>query len=587
MRATSLVCTLGPASNDESTIRALADAGMAVARINTSHGNPQQYRETIENVRAVESRLNRPLSIIFDLQGPEIRTATTEESVELTAGDTLDLSAGTAFSVDEIGLSRPIVDGEAGASVFFDDGRIEGVVESLTADGDELTTTVRITSGGTLGSRKSLVAPALSFAGSVVTERDETALDVGLDAGVDYVAASFVKDAADVMAVAEAIETRGADTPIVAKIERQEAVDSIEGILDVTAAVMVARGDLGVECPIESVPMIQKRLVRQCRQAGIPVIIATEMLDSMISASRPTRAEASDVANAVLDGADAVMLSGETAVGDHPVQVVETMDQIVRSAEREVKGEQHVPKANGTSTDALARSARYLARDAGARAIVVASESGYTARKTAKYRPDVPVIASAPDADVRRQLLLYRGIIPRATEYTTGGAQTIIEGAVETALNTPVVESGDTVVVLSGMMTDLPGTDATNLLKLHVASEVLTTGQCVVAGTVINTVERITDGDLSSIEAGSIVATPESFDGQFTGDLSKIGGIIAEQRGMTGYPAIVARELGVPMISGAAIESLEDQITLDAERGVVYRGEITGYNTDQPDESRP
>lgn len=585
MRATSLVCTLGPASNDESTIRDLAAAGMEIARINTSHGTPEEYARLIQRIRSVEATLDRPLAVVLDLQGPEIRTAPLDAPITLTEGSTVRLRAGDTATSEVIGLSSAIVDAETGTELFLDDGRIEATIERV----DGGTVTARITSGGDLGGRKSVVAPDVAFDVDVVTDADRSAIEVGIEHGVDFVAASFVRNAADVMAVAEAIESRGADIPIISKIERGEAVESIDDIIDVSYGVMVARGDLGVECPIEDVPVIQKRLVRRCQSAGVPVIIATEMLDSMISASRPTRAEASDVANAVLDGADAVMLSGETAIGEHPVAVVETMDQIVQTAEasEEVgdRREQRVPSANGASTDALARSARYLARDAGASAIVVASESGYTARKTAKYRPEVPIVASAPDERVRRQLLLSHGILPRATEYTTGGAQAIIEGAVETALETPVVESGDTVVVLSGMMTDLPGTDATNLLKLHVASEVLTTGQCVVTGRVVGPVVHTTDGDLTEMPDGAIVATSGGFDTDFTGDLSRIGGIVAEQRGMTGYPAIVARELGVPMVSGVAVDALADgsTVTLDGERGVVYKGIIREYGEERPD----
>ncbi|UPM41981.1 pyruvate kinase [Halocatena salina] len=586
MRDTTLVCTLGPASNDESTIRDLAAAGMEIARINTSHGTPEQYASIIQRVRSVEATLDRPLGVVLDLQGPEIRTAPLSEPITLVEGATVQFRAGDTVTPEEIGISSPIVDADVGAEIYLDDGRIEAVIERVDAE----TVAARITSGGELGGRKSVVAPEVEFDVDVVTSTDRAAIEVGIEHGVDFVAASFVRNATDVMAVAEAIESRGADIPIVSKIERGEAVDSIDDIIDVSYGVMVARGDLGVECPIEDVPMIQKRLVRRCQAAGVPVIIATEMLDSMISSTRPTRAEASDVANAVLDGADAVMLSGETAVGEQPVAVVETMDQIVTTAEASgeagTRREQRVPAANGASTDALARSARYLARDAGASAIVVASESGYTARKTAKYRPEVPIVASAPDERVRRQLLLSHGILPRATEYTTGGAQAIIEGAVETALETPVVESGDTVVVLSGMMTDLPGTDATNLLKLHVASEVLTTGQCVVAGRVAGPVVRTTDGELTDIPDGAIIAVPDSFDAEFTGDLSQVGGIVAERRGMTGYPAIVARELDVPMVSGVAVDALTgaSTVTLDAERGVVYKGVIREYGDEPRDE---
>jgi pyruvate kinase len=582
MRSTTLICTLGPASNTEEDIRALTDAGMAVARINTSHGTPDEQAALIDRVRTVDAMLDRPIAVLLDLQGPEVRTASLDEPITLDKGTTVQLQMGETATTDTIGLSTAITDANPGDEIFFDDGRIEAVVEGIE-DGEAKTVTARITSGGDLGGRKSVVAPSLTFAVDVVTDTDREAIDIAVEHEVDFVAASFVRNADDVMAVAAEIESRGADIPLIAKIERAGAVEALDEIVNVSYGVMVARGDLGVECPIEDVPMIQNRIVRRCQSSGVPVIIATEMLDSMISASRPTRAEVSDVANAVLDGTDAVMLSGETAVGDDPVNVVETMGQIVCTAEASDEAadrrEQRIPSANGADTDALARSARFLARDVGASAVVVASESGYTARKAAKYRPAVPVVAAVPDERVRRQLVLSHGVLPRETTHTTNGAQAVIEGAVDAALETSVVESGDAVVVLSGMMTDLPGTDTTNLLKVHVASEVLATGQCVVEGRTVGPVAYTTDGDLSEIPDGAIVATPNDFDTEFTGDLTRIGGIVAEQRGMTGYPAIVARELGVPMISGASIENVSDDtiVTLDAERGVVYSGDVQEY----------
>jgi pyruvate kinase len=349
---------------------------------------------------------------------------------------------------------------------------------------------------------------------------------------------------------------------------------------------MVARGDLGVECPLEDVPLIQKRIIRRCHDEGTPVITATEMLDSMIEARRPTRAEASDVANAVLDGTDAVMLSGETAIGDHPVRVVETMDSIVRdieaSGEYEETREQRVPEAGSTRTDALARSARYLARDIGASAIVAASESGYTALKAAKYQPNIPVVAATPNDRVGRKLTLLGGVIPTKAPFTNDGADAIIHNAVQAALKTEAAAGGDTVVVLSGMMTDLEGVDTANMLKVHVAAEIVASGRSVVEGLVSGPVYRTRDGNLDDVPEGAIVTVPEDFNAEFTGSISKLGGIVDEHQGVTGYAALVARELGLPMISNAAVPSdvTDGQtITLDAERGVIYEDAI--------DERRP
>jgi pyruvate kinase len=344
---------------------------------------------------------------------------------------------------------------------------------------------------------------------------------------------------------------------------------------------MVARGDLGVEMPLEDVPIIQQRIIRRCHDTGTPVITATEMLDSMIHARRPTRAEASDVANAVLDGTDAVMLSGETAIGDDPVRVVETMDRIVRQVEASAEygegRESRIPAADDESrTEALARSARYLARDVGASAIVAASESGYTARKTAKFRPGVPVVATTPNDRIRRQLALSWGVTPKYSSYREDIDQ-MMDDAVDAALDTGVAKSGDTLVVMSGMMTELEETNTTNMLKLHVAAEAVGTGRKVVGGRVAGPLAISEDGDLTDLPDGAILSLPATFDGEFEGDTSKLAGIVDARPGMTGYPAIVARELDIPMISGAPLLdrlSPGTVLTLHAERGVVYEGDL-------------
>jgi pyruvate kinase len=379
------------------------------------------------------------------------------------------------------------------------------------------------------------------------------------------------------------LEDAGADEPIVAKIERAGAVENLEEIADAAYGVMVARGDPGVECPMEDVPIVQKRIIRAARSAGIPVITATEMLDSMVHARRPTRAEASDVANAVLDGTDAVMLSGETAVGDHPVRVVETMARIVAdvedSDEYDEALERHVPAAGDSRTDALARSARYLARDVGASAIVAASESGYTARKAAKYRPGIPIVAATPNERVHRQLALSWGITPVAAEYGGGSADAVIQRGVQAALESGAAESGDTVVVLAGMMTQYEGLDTTNMLKVHVASETLAAGQSVVSGYATGPLIRVGDGNLAGAPDGAILAVPSEFDGEFSGDLSGLAGIVDGHEGRTGYAAIVARELGVPMICGASVPHGVAEgrvVTLDGERGVLYGDPLQG-----------
>ncbi|AFO59410.1 pyruvate kinase [Natrinema sp. J7-2] len=578
MRNAKIVCTLGPASSDRETIRELAAAGMSVARLNASHGSREDRADLIDRVRAVDEERTEPVAIMLDTKGPEIRTAPLPEgeTVALDTGSEIRFVEGEVATPETVGLSVSIDAVEPGDRILLDDGLIETTV--LEHDGDGVR--ARVDTGGELSGRKGVNVPGVELDLDVVTEKDRADLELAAEKGVDFVAASFVRDAEDVYEVGEVLEEEGADIPIIAKIERAGAVENLDEIIDAAYGVMVARGDLGVECPMEDVPMIQKRIIRKCREAGRPVITATEMLDSMVHARRPTRAEASDVANAVLDGTDGVMLSAETAVGDHPIEVVDAMDSIVREVEGSNEYaellEQRVPASGDARTDALARSARFLARDIDADAVVAATESGYTALKTAKYRPGVPVVASTPSQTVRRQLALTWGVTPLYAPVSDQGADAVVEKAVQAALDAGVAQSGDTVVVLCGMMTDLEGANTTNMLKVHVAADALTTGQVVVEGRSTGPVVRVTDGDLSGVPDGAILALPGDFDAEFTGDTSRLGGIINAERGMTGYPALVARELELPMISDAEIADLEDGeiVTIDAERGIVYGGEI-------------
>jgi pyruvate kinase len=575
MRNAKIVCTLGPATDDEDTVEALAAAGMSVARLNASHGTAESRAALLETVQAVDRRISTPLATMVDIQGPEIRTAPLEDPVDLATGSEIRFVEGDTATADTVGLSFPLDGVEPGVSVLLDDGRIETTVRRVEDDA----VVANVDSGGQLGGRKGVNVPGVDLGLELPTEKDREDLRLAAEGDADFVAVSFVRDAEDVLRVGEILEDMGADVPLVAKIERAGAVENLDEIVEAAAGVMVARGDLGVECAMEDVPMIQKRIIRACREAGSPVITATEMLDSMVHARRPTRAEASDVANAVLDGTDAVMLSAETAVGDHPVRVVETMDRIVReveaSEEYDELREQRVPNAGESRTEALARSARYLARDVGASAVVAASESGYTVRKTAKFRPGVPIVASTPNDDVRRQLSLVWGVSAHYAPYASGRVDDIIDNAVQTALDAGVAESGDTVVVLSGMHTDVEGA-STNMLKVHVAAETLSTGRSVVPGRVSGPVARVEEGDLSGVEEGAVLVLPPGFDEEFEGPLDRVAGIVDATSGVTGYPAMVARELEIPMVSGAPVEALAEAatVTLDAERGVVYEGDI-------------
>ncbi len=576
MRNAKIVCTLGPATEDRRTIRGLADAGMSVARLNASHGSVEDRAELIDIVREIDDGSEKPVAAMLDTQGPEVRTAPLKESIHLESGSQIRFVEGQQATPEEVGLSVGIDAAAPGDRVLLDDGRIETVVEER--DGEAVI--ARVESGGPLAGRKGVNVPGVELDLDVVTEKDRQDLRLAAEKEVDFVAASFVRDAEDIYEVEAAVETFGESIPIISKIERAGAVENLEEIIDASYGVMVARGDLGVECPMEDVPMIQQRIIRNCRDAGVPVITATEMLDSMVHSRRPTRAEASDVANAVLDGTDGVMLSGETAIGDHPIRVVETMDSIVREVERSEEyaelREGRVPAPSDSRTEALARAARYLARDLDASAVVAASESGYTARKMAKYRPGVPIIASTPTQRVRRQLALSWGVNAEYVPFSDEGTNDVIENAVGAALDSGVAESGDTVIVLSGMMSEIEGAGTTNMLKVHVAAETIETGTGVVSGRTSGPLVASSSGELSGIEPGAIVTLASDFDGEFSGDLSSVGAIIDARSGMTGYPAMIARELGIPMISGADLTAVPDGtvVTVDAERGVIYEGEL-------------
>jgi len=578
MRNAKIVCTIGPASDDPATLEALAEAGMSVARMNASHGTPEDRRTVIDRVRAVDEKTDRPVAVMHDLPGPEIRTAPIEGKIRLEADSTVRFVEGTEATPEEVGVSHSLTAVDPGDRILLDDGRIETTVESVDDEG----VTVTVKNGGELGARKGVNVPGVELGLPTVTEKDRQELEVAAEKGADFVAASFVRDGEFVHEISDTLAELGADIPVIAKIERDVAVDNVDSIIDAAYGVMVARGDLGVEMPLEDVPMVQKRIINKCRNAGVPVITATEMLDSMTENRRPTRAEASDVANAVLDGTDAVMLSGETAMGAHPPLVVETMDRIVRdveaSEEYEAHVEQNVPEADVPQTDALARAARYLARDIDASAIIAASESGYTAQKVSKFRPSIPIVGSTPSDEVRRRLALSWGIISETTPYTTEGASAIIENAVQTGLETEAVDSGDTVVVLSGMMTELDGTNSSNTLKIHVATETVGSGESVVDGVTVGEFHWLESGDLSESLTGAIVGIPRAFDGEVTGDANHLAGIVDCRREPTATVTTAARDADLPMITGADLtREIADgeTVTLDAERGVVYAGVVS------------
>jgi pyruvate kinase len=412
-KKTKIVATLGPACSSDETVCAMINAGVNIFRINFSHGAYKDHQENIERVRRVAAKMRTTVGILQDIQGPKIRIGeVTGGKVQLQAGELIKFLPGDGPCNEQqcyVLYDRLLQDIQPGASVLIDDGRIEAIVEEVT--GEALL--ARIKNGGPLSSKKGVNFPGSYIHISVLTPKDRKDLVFGIEAGVDIVAASFIQTARDVADVKEFLQSNGSKTPVIAKIETREAVRTLQEILGVADGVMVARGDLGVEFPSEDVPLIQKQIIGQAIIAARPVITATQMLDSMVNSPRPTRAEASDVANAIIDGTDAVMLSNETAVGKYALEAVETMCRIIHKAEAMEGRHKYVEaETQRDIIEAITSAATHLASDVGAAAIIVPSMSGSAARLISRFRPRTLIIASSSDERICRQMMLLWGVYP-------------------------------------------------------------------------------------------------------------------------------------------------------------------------------
>ena len=471
MTRTKIVCTLGPASESPGVMRGLIRAGMDVARINFSHGDQATHARSIETLRRVATEEGQLVSIMADLQGPKLRVGEIE-------GGGMDLRVGYQVVLrptsrpqraGDIPLPHPklLRDLRPGQIVLLDDGNLELVVLGVGEGGLKC----RVVSGGVLTSRKGINVPGAVLSFSALTEKDRQDALFASQQGVDFIALSFVRRAADVRELRQFLKHNGADVPIIAKIEKPEAIDVFDEILAEADGIMVARGDLGVETPAEKVPFHQKNIIQACNLAGKPVITATQMLQSMIEHPRPTRAEASDVANAVLDGTDAVMLSGETAVGQYPVASADVMEVICTHAEKNLPYGRllhDVLHSHGTITESISCAAVEIAGEVDARAIVTATMSGQTARMVARHRPSIPVVAVTPSQSTLFQLLLVWGVLPvQVAEFDN--TDDMVQVMVRAARQKGFVGLGDSVVLIAGIPFGSAG--ETNMLKVHVVGE--------------------------------------------------------------------------------------------------------------------
>ncbi len=471
---TKIVCTIGPASSDPAVLRALIREGMDVARINFSHGTWDEHAETIDRIRQAAEAERATVAVLADLQGPKFRIGCLDAPVDVEPGDWIALTTEPADGSHHV-LPVPHAGLISGATVgghwLFDDGAVEAIVREVRPK----TVIVQVVVGGRLASRKGIHAPGGTERVVALTEKDRRDAQFAVSHAVDFVALSFVQSGEDLRALRSLLEETpgGGQTAIVAKIEKREACDALDEILIATDAVMVARGDLGLEVPPQEVPILQKEIIRRCNRSGIPVITATQMLQSMVESPRPTRAETSDVANAILDGTDAVMLSGETAIGRYPVEAVAMMREISVMAEARMRP---VPEQASLSlsddpisiSDAVSEATARVAAFVRARMIVSVTASGYTARRVARERPNRPIVALTADGQVLRQLALVWGVAPLPIP-PYEGADEMLEVVSVALLDAGYVREGDRVVVTAGLPSGGRGT--TNLLKVHCIEE--------------------------------------------------------------------------------------------------------------------
>ncbi len=465
MARTKIICTIGPSSQRREVIREMIQEGMSVARLNFSHGSHQEHRRMMTMIREVSEELNLPVAILQDLCGPKIRVGSIPEpGIRLEPGEKFILTnQPVEGSRKRVSVSYPELpaDVRQGDRILLADGMMELLVEETSATDIHCT----VVTGGVLSSHKGINLPTGTLKTRALTDKDREDLEFGLANDVDYVALSFVRSADDIQELKTLIKQAGKDTPVIAKIEKHEALENIQAIMARCDGIMVARGDLGVEIPLERVPGIQKMLVRQANKAGKPVIIATQMLRSMVNALRPTRAEATDVANAVLDGADAVMLSEESASGDFPVQSVRFMAQIIRHAEENFAHEQFMELTPVKDVaEAVCHSACALSANLKAVAIVATTRSGFTAKQVSRFRPRTRILALSPEPRTVRQLALYWGCIPRLVPETRDTDERM-EKAVQSARDTGMLAPDDLVVITAGHPVWVEGT--TNMLQVR------------------------------------------------------------------------------------------------------------------------
>ena len=577
LRKTKIICTLGPATEDEAVLRRLMLGGMNAARFNFSHCTHEDAAKKLEAVTRLREELGLPVATILDTKGPEIRVKTFKNGpIELEAGDTFTLTTrevegdGKIVSITYKDLPKDL---KAGARVLIDDGLVEMRAEHVS----ETDIVCTVLNGGRVSNHKGINVPGTKLSMPFISEQDRADIIFGIQTGFDYVAASFTRTAEDILAIRSIFKEYNCHSMnIIAKIENMEGVENIDEILRVADGIMVARGDMGVEIPLEDVPILQKELIQKSYKAGKQVVTATQMLDSMMKNPRPTRAEATDVANAIYDGTSCIMLSGETAAGSYPVEALETMVRIAEKAEQNIN---YIKRFNSRDnsdiafdvTNAISHATCTTAHDLGAKAIITVTKSGMTARQLSKFRPLYPIVGCTTDDHVYRQLNLSWGVSPLLIDEETD-TDALFDHAVDAAEKAGLVASGDLVVITAGMPLGVSGT--TNMMKVHVVGHVLLMGDGVTDKTVSARlcVCRKPEDIEKSFHDGDILVVPET-DNSMIDCLRRCSGIITEQKGTNTHAAISGLAMDKPVITGAAnathILKAGTVVCLDAKNGRV------------------
>lgn len=579
MRKTKIICTIGPVTETEQPMRQLIENGMNVARLNFSHADHKEHQQRIELIKKLRREYNKPVAILLDTKGPEVRVKSFRDGkAELKASSSFTLRTDdcegdeTQVSVTYAELDKDV---QSGTCILLDDGLIELKVKKVMPG----KITCRVVNGGTLKDNKSVNVPDVDLKMEYVSEKDRNDILFGIESDVDYIAASFCRTAEDVLEIRKILEKNGGKKiQIISKIENQSGVDNIDEILKYSDGIMVARGDMGVEMDIVDLPRIQKMLIKKAYSMGKKVITATQMLDSMINNPRPTRAEATDVANAVYDGTSAIMLSGETAIGKYPIESLTTMSRIAINTEKNIRFANRfknmLPEFSTSVTSAISQATCSTAHSLGASAIIAFTRSGRTARVVSSFRPAVPIIACSPIEKIYNQLAMSWGVYPVLAEEQKS-TDMMFTHAVTLAESTGLVKHGDVVVITAGVPIGVSGT--TNMLEVHIVGNVLVKGiginNIAVRGKLC--VCKDEKEARENFESGDILVIPKTTNSMM--DLLKeASGIITELGDVESHAAIVGLTLGIPVLCGAenATEILRNGTTvaLDSARGMVYTG---------------